>query len=570
MSYDPKTKLYYLKNNEAYSENNRIVPAPQLSLTPEYYYANDIAIGYTYNVNLNGYATPIDLREETPQISSVSGVIENVQYIKNLFNGNGGTLLLLDPSNQTIARFIGGTVRSLNFAESDNSLVNFAPYTCSIEFNEIELGDCEGIINVDCSTLPSGINSTESPELIDMKLYKVKSFNDSWTFELSDQIYSSYNFSEESGQFHNEYLTATYTINCTGKHYFVDDKLLPAWEQAKNFVQKRLRDKVSALPNQILTRKSSEDLCVAEQSLSDVFGSGNDYLLDELNTSDFGIYNEKISCETSEAEGSFTATYSCIIKRKITDDIVDPDVLHTISVVKTINNDNKTGKVTTISVDGSIQGLLPAGFIDTDSNFELPTNGQFIITSTPTTSKYDNAWSAYQKVGTSSQLLDDYKRLLGITFEALGAEGECLSDELPQHTSHSLTHNYKEGIVTYKTEFDTTQACLINKSYRNIVVTIQDKIPITVEHIVPGRADGPIIQRIDVDRPKKISIAIDGVLDLEDCCYSMSGLVNCEADNTIADIPAFDTTGLKLTEDKFTKGQDGSYSINRTYICCEG
>lgn len=47
MSYNPRLKLYYLQGTDSASENNRLVPAPQINISPEYYYANDIAIGYT-------------------------------------------------------------------------------------------------------------------------------------------------------------------------------------------------------------------------------------------------------------------------------------------------------------------------------------------------------------------------------------------------------------------------------------------------------------------------------------------------------------------------------------------
>lgn len=567
MTYNPNTKVYYGKFDSGASANDRLTPAPKISINHELLYANDTIIGYNYIVSLQGYATSIDLAQNKIG-TKLNDVVDSIKRIRNILNLNGATLLITDANDQPVIKAVGGTLRSLNFDESDNRWFNYAPYTAEIEFNEIIFGTCDnGLVNPGCSGIPEGIQ--DSPELLNMRKYRIKTFDDSWSFNLEDQIYNGYD------KFRNEHFNISYTINATGKHYFKDDKLLPAWEQAKNFVQDRLKTQADKLINNILRR--NDDGCVPDSTLSNLFRSGPPGILEGISGGDYGIYNETVSCTTSESDGSFSATYNAILKRKTSSgSFFEDKCLHTYSVTRDVQDDG-TKKTVSMSVDGNIQGLIEGGVIRSAHVLSLPQNGKLFLANNPSITKYDNALSAYNKIGNKSGLLDSFRTYLGITNAAIGATGECVDPSgAPRPANHSVSHSYTEGVITYKSDYNTDTACAQSGTYKNISVSIEDSIPLIAEFIIPGRTSGPIIQRIGPKSPKKVTINIEGAQQ-PNCCAISSGV------DIVADICASESTlpsgapslpgsssGRKLIQDQVvTNPIDGSYSISRTYICCE-
>ena len=57
-TYKPDIKIYY----GSISTENRLIPAPNISIAINYNYSNDSIIGYTYIFNIQGTATALDLR----------------------------------------------------------------------------------------------------------------------------------------------------------------------------------------------------------------------------------------------------------------------------------------------------------------------------------------------------------------------------------------------------------------------------------------------------------------------------------------------------------------------------
>jgi hypothetical protein len=570
MSYDPNIKVFYaygVNDSEVIKPENRLTPAPKLDITNEYYYANDIIVGYSYIVTLKGYACSVDLSENKIGIK-FNDVIDSLQKIKSILNTNGGRLLAVSKNNGVIIRCHGGIIRSINFSESDNNWFNYIPYTAEIEFDEIEFADCESVVpNMLCTHVPEGIK--ESTELIDMKKYRVKSFNDSWSFELSDQIYNGYD------QFRNDHFSLSYSVDASGQHYFKDDKVLPAWEQAKNFVQDRVRKQITKLNNSVLRR--NDDGCSPDSNLKNLFRSAPPGLLEGLPDANYGIYNETITCNTSESDGSFSANYQCLVKRKGDGgNFAEDKCLHTFSTSRDVQDDG-IRKIVTISVDGNIQGLIEGGLIKSSHNLSFPQSGRLFLTHNPSTTRYDNALSAYNKIGGKSSLKDDFKSFLGITNAALIATGQCIDPNAPPpEADHSVAHNYTEGTISYKSSYNTERACASSGSFNSISVSIEDSTPIIAEFIVPGRIDGPIIQRIGPKTPRKITVNIQGAAN-PDCCF-----IN-EQEDILADIcpnglplpsgvpplPGSDAS-RKLVQDQMTSNPlDGSYTISKTYICCD-
>lgn len=572
MSYNPPYKVFYVKSEDSLSEQNRLVPAPKITINPEYYYANNIVVGYTYNITVNGYAPSIDFRTyDGTTEPGFKDVLESIQAVKNIFNNNGGTLLITNSSNTPVFRASGVIVRSLEFNESDNRWLNYAPYNIELEANEIEISDCGGIVApVGCDVIPSGISI--SPEFIDLKKYRIKSFDDSWSFDLNENIYNGYEFDDAS--FNNESFDISYTINATGKHYFVDGKLLPAWEQAKNFCQYRLYNQVNNLINNVLPISSDDNGCSGIANLNNIFSTGPTNLLSGLQNGEYEIFNEIINCETSEADGSFSLAYNAVLKRTQSSNssFIDTNTIHTFNLIKNINDDGNT-KNTIITIQGDIQGLVEGGLIRSSGLLQLPENGQILLSNASGISKYDNALSGYNLIVHSSntKLKDDFVSLLGINNAELGASGVCVDPSgIPNNRSHSANHEYNTGTISYTSVYDTSRATTGQATYSNISISFQDSAPQIAEFIIPGRSGGPIIQNIGCDTPKKITINIDGSLPPGSgitCCPNFDTLLEdgCAYGINIPDIPGTGLANAVITENKQNYATDGSYSLTRSY-----
>lgn len=563
-------RMYYYEsdNPDPYSEQNRLVPVPQISITPEYYYANDTVIGYTYNLDLAGYATSLDTRVSQTGVLGFTDTLRSIKNIKNIFNRNDGILEIIDSSG-TILKAIGGTIRGLNFQESPNLWINYSQYSAQIEFNEIQFSDCIGLSElVACSSVPSGI--TDSPQLLDMKQYKVKSFNDGWSFSIDDSAYNTY------GIFKNELINISYNISANGKHYFVEEKLLPAWEQAKNFCQYRLKQQVNRLVRSVLripdygSQCGEQDSCKTDGTLHTIFNSGLPGLLDGLSEDDFEVYNEKISCTTSEGNGTFDANYTAILKRKYTEatGLAHPDCIHTFNISRNLTDDGRQKNIQ-LNLQGNIMGLVPGGLVRSSGILVFPNQGSIFISTIPSGNKYNNALIAYNKIGDNKALYPQFLSYVGITNQAVGVAGSCvIASGVPPTNSLNVVHNYIDGSINYSASFDSIGACRgSGNAYSSINISVEEKTPLIAEFVVPGRQNGPIIQRLNTFNPKKITINIEGANPAGNCCGNIS--LPCDTAILLSGIPNINPTGAKLTQNQYTTSIDGSFSLSRAYIVCD-
>lgn len=577
MSYNPSVKVYYISPNDGGpSENNRLVPAPKINIKQEPIYANDTIIGYSHVISFNGYCTSLDLRNViSGQIYDFDDTVSAIDKFKSIIGSNGGTLLVVDSNNTEILKATGGIVRTVTINESNNQWVNYAPYSAEIDFNELWLGDCDGIVQKDCGEIFDGL--TESPYLLDMKKFRIKSFKDSFSIDLSeDTMYNS--FSLGSLQLNNQHFIIKYTINATGKHYFSHNfKLMPAWEQAKRFVQYKLIEQIkNRLTVDFMQRAS--DGCSPVSDLGDLYKPGSPGLLSDINLNgDFKIYNETVSCDVSESEGSFSATYNAILKRNNAS--TNSSVLHTITKSTNTSYDDAGKKTIDIKINGNIQGLIETGLLKNSNILELPNNGSFFAyNDSSTNSRYSQALLGFNDIATKEDLKDSIKTFFGINHQALGLSGECISPTgLPQPVSHVISHSYVEGSINYNTSYNSDASCSPSGvSFTNISIGLEDSIDVIAEFIIPGRQKGPIIQKIGSKTPKKITLNIDGTLPNKKCCYDLSNnevyVTICSGLPLPSGITGSNIENMKLTQDQFVFNPiDGSYSISREYLtCCSG
>lgn len=576
-SYTSAVQVYYCKQTESPSSAHRIAPAPMLTISPEIYYANDNPVGYTYSITLTGYAN--SLRKELNDGSTDYGVEKTVTHIgtiRDIFSFNGGNLYVKDgDTNVIVAK--GATIKSIKFDPSDNKWLNYSPFTIEIEFNEVDFTGCESNSSIGCNNSIFHTHSQDvvADNLIDMREYKIKEFSDKWTITIDTQVYDGY-----STVFNNVF-RVSYTLSATGKHYYVDGTTIPAWQQAKLFCQKRLYKQVTSLLDGILQIDASTS-CGASKSIDELHNTDNSGSRDggimsgfvgllEGGGANHNIYNETITCNTSESNGSFSLTYNAIVKKY--NPALNPQtnaVLHTFT-----NNTSTTQQKeqsTSMSIQGSIQGLVRGGFIYQNNDFTLPDSGTFISLVDAAETKYSNALAHYNsQVADGYDLSSTFKNLVGVTAAGLGitATGNL------RPSSFSTDHNYTNGVIGYNVTYDSKTASSSSRGYTNISIVRNDPVEIIQEFVVPGRANGPIIQKLGMKTSRTISINIEGAGDLNKECPDGEGGVLEDVCNSLPefDIPGFEALlavneGYVRTREDYTSNKiDGSFSISLEYTC---
>lgn len=576
-------QVYYCKATESPTVTHQLSPSPLINISPEIYYANDSIIGYTYNITLNGYANA--LRKELDPGSVEFGADETISHmgnIREIFNTNGGNLYIKqNGSDLLIAK--GATIKTITFNTSDNRWVNYSPFSIELEFNEVNFIGCSDNPSIACNS--SFFNpDVLSSNLIDINKYKIKEFSDKWSFIIDNQVYQNYS------NVYNNVFKVTYTLSATGKNYYINDNVIPAWQQAKMFVQERLYDQVISLINGVLQIiPNNKDACEATNTLNDlhetdtstprssgIFNQGNTLRDGNAN---YDIYNESINCSTSESDGTFSITYNATLKKN--DSSLNPSenaALHTYTKnITTTMGDNKN---VTINIQGNVQGLVRGGFIYYNNDFVLPRNGTFISTVDSAETKYSNALSYFNaKVGDESDLLGGFKTELSITKKQLLINTQCENDEdtgleLAKAGSFTMDHSYSNGTVGYNATYDTNSAANTkeNKGYSNISIVRNDPTEIIQEFVIPGRLGGPIIQKLGMKTSRTISITIDGASPENKECFQLCNSNPCDLSPKF-DIIEFENllqennSWIKTKEDYNSNKLDGSYSISLEYLC---
>lgn len=575
--YNTALQVYYCKQTETPGSSHRLAPAPQISINPEIYYANDNVIGYTYKITLSGYANA--LRKELDETSVDYGLEPTVAHmgdIREIFNTNGGNLYIKQ-GNTNVLVAKGATIQNIKFNESENRWVNYSPYTIELEFNEIDLQGCENNSTINCnsSIFHQISEATHSSDLlVDIKKYKIKEFKDSWTFTIDNQIYDNF------GGIDNNVFKVTYNLSATGKNYYVNDNLVPAWQQARLFVQDKLYKQIFGLvsgslqidkDNQsscdtlktLATIHDTDTLSVRESGLLEGFTTirdGNDI--------NYGVYNETISCDTSESDGSFNITYNATFKKY--DPTLNPlanAILHSYTKNITTSTDQRLDA--SISVQGKVQGLVRGGFIHYNGDFTLPQSGTLITSIDSTDTKYNNALQYYNtKVGSSIDLFNSHKELLKIKKSQLLIKGD---DGYPSPSNFTLDHNYFDGAINYNATYERSLANAIDKGFTNITITRQDPVDIIQEFIVPGRIQGPIIQKLNMKTSRTVTVNIEGASPNNKKCNIIDVCNNIPSFNIdkFEQLLAESDSWVKTKEDYTTNLLDGSYSISLEYTLRE-
>ena len=662
--YEPKIRVFYGHISDPYNldsvtipKEQRLIPAPFIGVSTQFNYANETIIGYTYTISLTGTVTSVDLREEGGEDNKVyeydystnssavprniGSVINHIHKLRNILTQNGGVFVVQSRDKKVLLRATGGILR--DFSINESTWTDSASYSASIEFNNVEfLGsninfepeDCNSIF-IEDDTYPSGLAGDAG--IINLKKYKIKSFEDNWNInfdhsEMTNFVYPSSGVYEESISekdvgFNNISFGVQYTINAVGKQFFVYDsdkypKVLPAWQQAKNFVQYRLNKHVKGLISDVLMGNpiitgdtiSSSGCFPGATPIKDLFnpgtsGTDENGLLEHLFREDqpFHVYNETVSCEISESEGSFSATYNAIIKSHNKDGLfTTANTRHTFTKNITTEYSNGT-KIKNLSIEGNIEGLMPGGLINTPSGIELPSYGSILIYNNNNKTKYEYALECLNKIYNSnnynSGLSRDagkrdlnplFKELLGVVNYGSGLLGSQIAPDFeyqnvdntypPHPANFNITHNYHDGNITYNISYSNNNC---NRKYREVNIQTTEPADIIAVFNRPGSTQTektnyigcPMIQKLGTKTAKTVNITINGLdlssqgiynigNDYEINSWSNLSIFDCECDSPYLPInlPSIGNSAV-LTQKQYTHNPiDGSFTINLTYL----
>lgn len=622
MAYNPTLLLTY--------DGQTIEPAPQISVTktPTYAGADENVIGYTYTITLSGYASS-HLHSKINNVSNTPSSLDSLSAIQNILERNGRTFRIYDTcKNQDYMVALGGKLVSFNVEQGN--WYNYVKYNATLEFSELSFysnfyGYSIGIAN-DTVSVQDNIMAN--------MLLKLKQYNDAWNFTVPEQeaymYYTRIAYVDDSGTpaySAEDYsqIQVSYTISATGKHYY--DQLnttKAAWEYAKEFVQYKLYHQILMFRNGGLL--SETPFVNVSYDSSDIGNSANQAIsssaafqavpvvppiLDRSIINRYSVYNETIDCEVSETEGTFSATYNCVIKRYDPYLAIPQNSVHEFSV--SYNQENSPDSQNrTITVNGSLQGMLRTNILanfNDGQTFVLPANGRFYAIGNDTVTKFGNAYEDFVNYMVNPQiddLSDGFKYILGINysnlFPATDQSVPCvwnygvnfLYQILASPKSFNVTHNYSQGSLEYSATYDTERACAQSRGFNSMTITEDDAVPLYAEHTVVGRTRGTLIQNLNTNKHKTITIAFEGVTnktcaagnpfsigpgDLADPNFNGLALNVCDTEAytslpwTVRAIYAWTEWGARLLGKPMIvrsfntdyNPADGSYSVSKTY-----
>lgn len=566
------TSFFYGPDDQ--SEQYKISPAPKININTEYSYSNDVLIGYTYKIAINGFAM---LKNDQDSYRGFPRVLSAINNIQTILSKNGGDLNIFDGTGKRIIKAKGGTLRSLSFDNGDNNWVALAPFSAEIEFNELEILN----ENFDCNNIYIDSKS-HSSNLVDISKYKIKEFTDSWNLSLDDESYNFFDKSDSGGSLgvNNSVFQLTYSVSAVGKNYYqypdLNGQLLPPWVHAKNFSQNRLANRVKSVVNSL---KYSGSTCSPSESLSSLHSEGNGIY--QQIRANHNIFNETVSCSASESDGSFSLEYSCILKSNNISDFSSSNTLHTIN--KTVNKtlEGKRNNIN-INIEGNIQGLCPGGLFQGDGNFSIPDSGSLIspkstgIRITSAQSLLNNLLNTDKK-----DLNDSLKTSLNITKEELEIEDNACNPIKP--SSFSLTTNFMDGSITYSFAYDSTR-CKSEDGLTNVRINIEEPVSVLSELIVPN--GDYVVQDIGTTTARRVTLTAS-VLNRRVCCGQSDSDSDSDNDNgakIIEQLIYFQGTDMEtifagvikfpdkeiytITSKEYTYNfNEGSYNLTLAYIC---
>jgi len=603
-----------------YYGNQLVNTIESVSYSTNMDYAGDLVTNYYYTVTLAGYciANPADDNSFTS-----ASLMNKMLAIKNIFNNNGSSLKIYNANNnQLILLANDGKIKNINFEESSNNWTKYIPFSVEIDFNHLHMGD--DLANTLSSQILQGADDPNladnfySPKILNIENHKIKTFSENFTMDINDSdIFNQINLTNDLGitisRITNNYFSISYNLSATGKHDITNiggvKTTLPAWENAKRYVHRRLVYQINSMFSAFLSVNTSSSLNNIHGYTS---GAGSIDLTDPLGGAPaFGIYNETMNFDVSESEGKFSVQYNAIVKHHCP--TIQSNVgcynptIHTVN--KSINRSFRANEETnmenqeiTITVDGEIRGLVPGRGVNSSAPFIIADpdgayKGTFLIKQNTLYDKNDYAnqllLSIFNPI--TYDFTDAFKIALGITPSVLAVNPYTIL----KPSRMNLTRNFLQGTINYAAEYNNKFNCATNHFEVNL--TVDMPVPVVAEFVIPNnniqREDGTVcasgysvVQKLGTYTAKKISVSINGNegFDYGKCCLGSSLDTSGPCDGGDIDllalnyfsaqdflipsgviIPIIGNNYVLTNKQRKTTFPKGNFSISLEYICAD-
>lgn len=302
------------------------------------------------------------------------------------------------------------------------------------------------------------------PEFTGISPPFISDFSESWSVDVADDKAFFNNF----GDSNPTQLRLSHNISAVGKRRYTGGGLeKPAWEQARSYV-------------------------VGYLGYNSGFAGASGVL--NIGVTSLSGYNHVRSNSVDVTNGSYSVVENWILTSG-TNAVED----FTVDVRKGIDSD-----LTTVSIQGTIQGLETRSYGSAPGDFNI------------STSKFAAASGYWLTIKDSLRI---YPRA-----QAYAADTSTRSiNVIP--VSKSVGYGPANGVITYNYEYnDRVGNCIANAVSESIVITDVNPIDVFTEIIIPGRANGPILQDIGTVGSRKRDISIDVVVRPATGCGSTSAL----------------------------------------------
>lgn len=396
-------------------------------------------------------------RQKISTIEASNSIFSKQKALRALFAKEGQRFEITDFNDDEATIICYPRLTEISFTEG--TYVEKCDYTITLEadilLNKDNRVDYEGTL------IPTTSGNVIVPGLTEAQLIGslsgafISDYSEDWSIETDESV-------GESAQIPRSY-RISHSINAVGKRHFTETGVIPAWLQAKKFVQSQLSNNINNYPN-----------------IMGVIGSGT---LNLVNS--YGGYNHIRSEQVSESAGSYNVSENWLLASGSAYEN------YNLSISSTIDN-----PLVSVSIDGNIKGLSeisPSGFGGVDIAKKK--------------SAYENALSKYYKVTNSGQFglnSDIYKRANNAVAIQLNSQPRSVSVGANEYT----------GEINYNVQFDNRPTNIIS-GVLSEVISVSDTYPGDVFAIIPviGRKTGPILQytgsRTEYRRDASISLILD-------------------------------------------------------------
>ena len=414
-------------------------------------------------------STPLSAQSRPPrqQVKNrfASALLSKQRALRALFAQDGQRIEITDIFDQVGATvYCNPRVQSVSFTEGN--YINKCEYTIVLEADVLLRGvgadsylDAEGTLAG--SGDPVGRINTAMPLedfIQDSGTAFLENFDENWGLEADEQ-------QGESIDSPRSY-RISHSINATGKTFYKEDGTLskPAWQQARDFVQRRLAQQPSGdYPN-----------------LAGIIGSGTIDLI-----SAYRGFNHVRTEQINETAGSYSVTENWILSSGLSNENY-----------RMTTATSNTDPFVNVNIDGTIKGMS-----------ELSPSGLGDFASMTASGAYQNALKKYNSVSNSGRFgisSDIYKRANNLVAVQLNS----------QPVSVSLGTNQYTGEITYSLGFNNRPTNIISGVIAESI-QVNDTYPGDVFAVIPvlGRKTGPVLQyvggRTEYTRDVSINLTMD-------------------------------------------------------------